>query len=115
MLKLIQCNRDETNKPLPDDEAKRIAGRLYDAGAGRTIGMDPEPFIEYLSTVSPAQFDSIVAKYRNRALMKDINSKLGGSFLDAVVASCTDRYSYLAQQVEAATKGMSGDKNAITR
>ncbi len=45
--------------------------------AGRSIGINAEPFIRILAVASKAQIDSINEKYKNNALIKDIETKLG--------------------------------------
>eukprot|EP01031_Cornospumella_fuschlensis_P004206 gene4206-5259_t len=110
VLKVLECNRDEDNKPFDLDLARRYAQELYAAGAGRSLGMDPEPFIRILGSVSRRQFESINEQYPNKQLVKDITAKLGGDFQLAVLTRVADKYEYFASRIEAAIKGFSPDK-----
>lgn len=115
VLKILECNHDEDNEVFPDDLARQYAKELYDAGAGRTIGMDPEPFIRILANVSRKQFESINQHYPSQQLVKDITAKLGGDFQLAVLTRCQDKYEYLASRIENALKGFSPDKETLSR
>lgn len=84
-------------------------------GAGRTIGIDAEPFIRILANINYAQFESLNRKYKDQQLLKDISSKLGGSFEAAVIARCSDKYEFLAKKVDKALKGFSVDKETLCR
>lgn len=81
VLRILECDRDETNKRFDLQTARTLAGELHAAGAARTLGFEPEPFIRILSTVSRAQFESINDVYPNKCLVKDITAKLGGELL----------------------------------
>ena len=61
-----------------------LSQELYQAGAGRSIGMLPEPFIRILAPINRKQFDSINEVYKDKKLLKDIDAKLGGDFALAV-------------------------------
>jgi len=115
MLKLLECNRDEKNRPFDDDTSKMYAEELYNAITSKKFGVDAEPIIRILSTVNKAQFDSINDFYPDNNLKKDIQSKLGGSFSLAVLTMCTDKYEYLATKLEQAFKSYSPDKETICR
>jgi hypothetical protein len=113
--KLLECNRNEDDVRCPEEEAKRYAQELHQAGAARTIGFEPEPFIRILANVNYKQFESINDHYPNKQLIKDIQSKLGGDFQLAVVTRCTSKYDYLATRIETALKGWSPDKETLCR
>lgn len=115
VLSLLSCNRDESDKPLDPIVAQQYANELYAAGAGRTLGIDPEPFLRILPYLSHQQFLSVNNCYKDRKLIADIKSKLGGDFQQAVVIRCTDKYEYLAQRLDDALKGFSTNKEAISR
>ncbi len=115
LAKVLECRRDERNEPFDDSTALRYAQELYDAGAGRTIGIDAEPFIRILSVASKAQIDSVIEMYKGKQLMKDIDTKLGGDFAMAVKIRCTDKYVYLAQRLATALSGFTKDKELICR
>lgn len=115
MMNVLECNRDEEFQPLDDATAAQYAKELYDAGAGRTVGIDPEPFIRILSGINHIQFESINEHYHQKQLLKDISSKLGGDFEVAVLARVADKYEYLSTKLEKALKGFSVDKEAICR
>lgn len=115
MEKVLECNRDERNEPFDDITATRLATELYDAGAGRTIGIDPNPFIRIFSTINRAQFESLNEKYKGKQLLKDIDSKLGGDFGLAVKVRCMDKYVYLASRLADAMKSYTKDKDTICR
>lgn len=115
VLKMLECNRDENDTRFDDETARRLAKELYDAGAGRTLGFDPDPFINILVNISNAQFESINEHYMNKQLIKDITTKLGGDFQMAVLARCTNKYDYLATRIEQAVKGWSPDKETLCR
>eukprot|EP00599_Poterioochromonas_sp_BG-1_P004842 CAMPEP_0173141554 /NCGR_PEP_ID=MMETSP1105-20130129/5567_1 /TAXON_ID=2985 /ORGANISM="Ochromonas sp., Strain BG-1" /LENGTH=371 /DNA_ID=CAMNT_0014054787 /DNA_START=938 /DNA_END=2053 /DNA_ORIENTATION=+ len=112
---MLECNRDESDEKFPTEIAKQYAKELYDAGAGRSLGFDPEPFTNILVNINAAQFESINEHYPNRQLVKDINSKLGGDFQMAVLSRCTNKYEYLANRIESALKGWSPDKETLCR
>ena len=38
MLKVLECKRNEENKPLDFETAKRYADELYNAGGARKLG-----------------------------------------------------------------------------
>jgi Annexin len=80
-----------------------------------SLGLVPEPFIRILSTINRAQFESINEKYKGNNLIKDITSKLGGDFENAVLTMCADRYEYFAGKVEKCLKGYSADKDGLCR
>ena len=116
MLKLLECNHDEDMKPLDIDTARTYAQELYAAGAGRTVGIDPEPFIRILPTINNVQFQSINEVYKDKSLMKDMHNKLGGALELVVVARCSDKFEYLAGRVDKAMKGsFSIDKDVLCR
>ena len=77
--------------------------------------MVPEPFIRIFSTINRAQFESINDQYKDRQLIKDITSKLGGDFELAVLTMCADKYEFLAGKLEKFLKGYSADKDGICR
>ena len=123
MTKVLECRRDENSEPFEDHIAQKYADELYNAGAGRTIGIDAEPYIRILSVASKKQIDSIMEKYSEtysvgkvpRDFLKDIDAKLGGDFAMAVKIRCTDKYLYLAGRISAALKGFSKEKDVICR
>ena len=78
-------------------------------------GMVPEPFIRIFSTINRAQFESINEKYKGQQLIKDITSKLGGDFENAVLTMCADKYEFFAGKVEKCLKGYSADKDGLCR
>ena len=94
-LQVIECKRDEDNKPFDDDIARKYASELYAAGGARVLGCDNEVFIKILVNINHVQFESINKQYNANALLKDIQKKLGGSFGDAVAARCQEKYAYL--------------------
>jgi len=114
-LKMLECNRNEDDARFPDEIAKKYAQELYQAGAARTIGFEPEPFIRILANVNIKQFESINDFYPSKQLIKDIQSKLGGDFQLAVLTRCTNKYDYLANRIETALKGFSPDKESLCR
>jgi hypothetical protein len=87
MMIVLQCRRNEQSQPYDTNVAVQLAQQLYDAGAARTLSCDPEPFIRILGNTNSIQFDSINAQYRNQALLKDINSKLGGRYKNEVITA----------------------------
>ena len=116
VLKILECSHDEDYHALSEDVARAYALELYDAGAGRTLGVDPEPFIRILGNINDVQFDSINQYYRDNCLLKDIQSKLGGAFQAAVLARCQNKYDYLAGRLDKSFKGnFSIDKDGVTR
>lgn len=116
MLLVLECRRDEENCPLEPEKAAAYAKRLYDAGAGKTIGTDVKPFIEIFSKLSKAQFDSINEVYKGRQLQKDIESRLGGDLAKALKIRCMDKYKYLAWRLSKAfASSFSVDKGCIAR
>lgn len=112
---VLKCKKDETDTPFDDATAEALATELYDAGAGRSVGIDPKPFIRIFSMINKDQFDSINAKYRNQQLLKDIDSKLGGDFAMAIKIRCMDKYEYLAGRIEEAFKSFTKDKELLCR
>ncbi len=115
VLKILECSRDEDDQPFDPITAKKLADELYAAGAARTVGMEPEPFIRIISNINRKQFESINDQYPNKALLKDIQAKLGGDFQLAIVTRCADKYEYLASRIENALKGFSPDKETLSR
>lgn len=116
MLRVLECMKDETHQPFSDEEAKEYADELYEAGAGRMLGCDPEPFIRICSIISKQQFESINEKYNGKCLLKDIEKKLGGDFGMAVKSMCTDKHEYLAGRLELALKGKASQRaDSISR
>ena len=41
VLKILECKRDEENKPLDRDTATHYANELYNAGGARKLGEEP--------------------------------------------------------------------------
>ena len=115
VLRILECQHDESNEKLSQQEAQYYANELYNAGAARTIGMDPEPFIRILSNISIVQFEQINEEYPKKQLIKDIQAKTGGDFQLALVTRCTDKYDYLAQRLDQALKGFSPNTESICR
>lgn len=116
VMKILDCNRDEDNVPFDPVTAKAYADELYKAGAARSFGFEPEPFIRILSNINHVQFDSINNQYPNRQLLKDIQAKLGGDFQLAVVTRCTEKYDYFANRIETALRGyISSDTDTLCR
>jgi uncharacterized protein YukE len=115
VLKILECNRDEDDLPFEYSTAKALANELYAAGAARTVGMDPEPFIRILATVNHKQFESINNQYPGKNLVKDITAKFGGDFQLALLTKIADKYEYLANRIELSLKGFSPDKEALSR
>lgn len=116
IAKVLECNRDERNEPFDDLKAQQLADELYAAGAGRSVGINPDPFIRIFSTINKAQFESINEKYKGKQLLKDIDAKLGGDFAQAIKIRCTDKYVYLASRLQLAMKSsFSTDKDMICR
>jgi hypothetical protein len=112
---VLECERDERNEPFEEGQARLLADELYQAGAGRSIGILPEPFIRVLAPISQKQFESLNAVYKEKKLLKDIDAKLGGDFAQAVKIRCTDKYEYLASRLSIAFKSFSVDKDMICR
>lgn len=77
--------------------------------------MVPEPFIRIISKINRPQFESINEKYKGQNLIKDITSKLGGDFENAVLTMCADRFEFFAAKVEKYLKGYSADKDGLCR
>lgn len=115
MQEVLELNRDETLDSFPKQEAMALAEELYKAGAGRTIGADPEPFIRVFSRINSYQFDSINEVYKKKKLKEDIQKKFGGDFANALLSRCQSKYAFLASRLENAFKGMSTDKNTVSR
>lgn len=115
VAKVLECNRDETDTPFDEETAGRLAKEIYAAGAGRTVGIEPEVFIRVFSTINMPQFNSINEKYNNKRLLEDIGKKLGGNFAIAVKIRCTDKHEYLAGRLGTAFKSYSPDKDLIAR
>jgi hypothetical protein len=57
VIKILEYQKDETYLPLDYALAKEYADELYAAGAARSIGIDPEPFIRILSRLNNRQFE----------------------------------------------------------
>lgn len=115
VLRILECQHDESHEKLSQQEAQYFANELYNAGAARTIGMDPEPFIRILGNISTIQFEQINEEYPKKQLIKDIQSKTGGDFQLALVTRCTDKYEYLAGRLDSALKGFSPNTESICR
>eukprot|EP01033_Poteriospumella_lacustris_P001082 gene1082-787_t len=116
VMKILDCNRDEDNIPFDPVTAKAYADELYKAGAARSFGFEPEPFIRILVNINHTQFESINNQYPNRQLLKDIQAKLGGDFQLAVMTRCTEKYEYFANRIETALRGyISSDTDTLCR
>lgn len=116
IAKVLECRRDERNEPFDQGTALRYAEELYEAGAGRYVGINAEPFIRILAVANKAQIDSINEKYKGKQLVKDITAKLGGDFGMAVKIRCTDKFVYLASRINGALKStFSKDKELLCR
>mmetsp|Transcript_6253 Transcript_6253/g.5586 ORF Transcript_6253/g.5586 Transcript_6253/m.5586 type:complete len:600 (+) Transcript_6253:141-1940(+) len=115
VLKILECQHDESNKPFDTQTAIQYAQELYEGGIGRTLGIDPEPFLRILSNINYIQFESINNVYKDQKLVKDISTKLGGSFESVVLARISDKYVYLASKIEKALRGFSVDKEVLCR
>ena len=62
---------------IPSDLAlvsTQIAKELYEAGAGRILGIDAAPFIRVLSTINHVQYDSINVRYKDQQLLQGNNN-----------------------------------------
>ncbi len=115
VLRILECEHDESTDKLNISEAKYFADELYAAGAARTIGIDPEPFIRILGNISAIQFEQINEQYPKQQLVKDITAKTGGDFQLALLTRVQDKYEYLAGRLDAAMKGFSPDTECICR
>jgi Annexin len=115
MEHVLLLNRDETLDSFPKQEAAALADELYKAGAGRTLSVDPEPFIRVFSVINPYQFESINEQYKGKKLKEDIKKCFGGDFGAALLSRCSTKYAYLASRIEASFRGMNPDKNSISR
>jgi hypothetical protein len=115
-LKMLECQRDDSDKRLTDEVAMVYAKELYNAGAGRTFGVDPEPFIRILAVLTPCQFSQVNIFYKNNSLIKDIEKKIGGNFKSALIARMTDKYDFLLEKLYDTFKsGYSYDFDTISR
>ena len=47
MLKVLECKRNEENKPLDNETAKRYADELYNAGGARKLGEEQNTIFYY--------------------------------------------------------------------
>jgi len=115
LLKLLECNRDEDMEPFDEATATKLAKELYEAGAARVVGVDPEPFIRILSTINHVQFESINAHYKNNELLEDIGKKFSADFHKAATALCTDKYDFLAARLEKFFRSYGSNKDGICR
>jgi len=111
VLKVLECDKDEEQLPLDDDTAKQCAVELHTGMASK--------YIDILANVSHTQFESISAMYTKlypgKDLKKEICSKIGGDFQQAVMIRCTDKYEYLAKRIETALSGWSLDNESLCR
>eukprot|EP01034_Spumella_vulgaris_P028550 gene28550-35431_t len=115
VLKILECEHDESNQKYTISEAKQLADELYAAGAARSIGIDPEPFIRILGNISNLQFEQINEYYPKQQLLKDITTKTGGDFQLAILTRCADKFEYLAGRLETSMKGFSPNTECICR
>ena len=115
MAEVLKFNRDETLDSFPKEEAKRLAEELYKAGGSRLVGVDPEPFIRIFSKINCYQFEAINQEYKGNRLKEDIQKKFGGDMENVLLSRCYSKYAYLALRMEKAMRGMSADKNTISR
>ena len=113
LLKILECRRNEDGKPFDDETAESYAKELYDAGAGRLVGVDPEPFIRILGSINPVQFESIKSCYRDQKLLEDIKQRHPDNFYKAIVGLCTNKYEYMAKRLEQIIKA--GDRDGVCR
>ncbi len=115
VLRILECEHDESNTKLSTSEAKYFADELYAAGAARSIGIDPEPFIRILGSISNVQFEQINEQYPKQQLIKDITAKTGGDFQLVILTRVADKFEYLAGRIDAALKGFSPDTESVCR
>jgi regulator of replication initiation timing len=119
MTEVLKFDRDETLDSFSKPEAKALAEELYKAGAGRLMGVDPEPFIRIFSKINNYQFDSISDEYANlykkKVLKDDIAKKFGGDLENVLLSRCYSKYAYLAIRLDKAFRGLSVDKETLSR
>jgi hypothetical protein len=115
MMKVLECRRDEDNKPFEPEKAQALAQELFDARS-KVIGRDETPFIRIFSTINRVQFESINNFYPGKALITDITKFLGAGLCTAVLAMCADKHEFLAGRLEQAlSKYNSADKKTVCR
>lgn len=111
VLKILECDRDENNKPFDEETALELAKELHKGEANS--------YIEILANCNSLQIDSLQIAYKKlnpgKDLKKDICNKIGGDFRLAVMTRCTDKYEYLATRLDEAIKGWSVDNESICR
>lgn len=113
LLNILDCKRDESGRKLTQELVDNYVLKLYNAGAGKTFGVDPDPFIKILSTVSPNQFEQISdaynETYKDRNLMKDIEKKLNYRLKSSIEIMISNKFELLVKKLHSAIRACSVD------
>lgn len=117
-LRVVSCQRDETNRPFDDATALMHANHIRDKFQGNIMccPFDGSALINAMGTISHAQFESLQKAYPYQQLIQHINDQTGGDFRTLLLALASDQNEYLARRLNTALNGMTGvDKETISR
>ena len=117
MDELVCFVRDEGDE-VDDPEGK--AQELYDAGEGKFMGCDEQPFIDLLVNANNQQCAAIVNAYEqledsSRSLISAVEKKMGGDLEFAVLARIKPRIEFFAHRLFKACKGWGTDEECVGR
>jgi len=115
---LVQFERVE-DAEIHGDPAE-LAQQLYDAGEGKWVGCDEQPFIDILSKANEPTCLAIADAYEaledsKKTLEEAVEDKMGGDLEFAVCARVRSKFDFLAIRMFKACKGWGTDDECLAR
>jgi len=113
-------NFDRVEEPGVHGDPAEMAQALYDAGEGKWVGCDEQPFIDHLCKANDETVKAIVDAYEalddsKKTLFKAVEDKMGGDLEFAVLARLRPRPEFFAYRIFKACKGWGTDEECIGR
>jgi len=115
---LVEFDRDE-REGVQCDPAE-VAQALYDAGEGKWMGCDEQPFIDHLCKANDETVAAIVQAYEElgdskKSLFQAAEDKMGGDLEFAVLARLRPKPKFFAYRLFKACKGWGTDEECVGR
>ena len=119
LVSLLQCKRSENSIPN-DEECKKLADALYQAGEGK-LGTDKEVFNKIFASASPPELFSINNYYSqisSKTLKQAVDKEFSGSAKNALITILEFTLSapnYFAGRINKAVKGLGTNDKMLIR
>jgi hypothetical protein len=113
---LVEFDRDESHEITVDPAA--VATELYEAGEGKWMGCDEQPFIDHLCKANEKTCLAIAAAYEEAyetPLATAVEKKMGGDLEFACLARVRVQSDFFAVRLYKACKGWGTDEECIAR